>query len=236
MRFVMGLVLLGTVAAAPVAAQEEFKPVQAYFGLQGIYAKPSGEFADYVEHGGGVNVNVVWPVTTEGPFALRADGGFIVYGSETKRVCFQSTNCRIELDLTTTNSIAYLNVGPQLMVPAGPIRPYINAAGGFSYFGTTSSVEGSSGEDPFASTSNFDDITFMWSGGGGLLIRLSSGQTPVFLDIGARYNGNGEVEYLKEGDIQDTPTGIEFTPTRSDANLWQFGIGVTIGARQGSGS
>jgi len=44
------------------------------------------------------------------------------------------------------------------------------------------------------------------------------------------------VEYLKEGDIQDTPTGIEFTPTRSDANLWQFQIGVTIGARPGNGN
>ena len=239
MRRVMGLVLLGIAVAAPVAAQqEELKPVQAYFGVQGIYAKPNGEFADYVKHGGGLNVHAIWPVTTEGPLALRADGGFIVYGSETKRVCFSSTvGCRIELDLTTTNSIAYLNVGPQLMVPAGPIRPYVNASAGFSYFGTTSSVEGSSGNDPFASSNNFDDITFMWAGGGGLLIRLSRGQTPVFLDIGARYHGNGEVEYLTQDDIEDNPDGsITITPTRSEANLWQVGIGVTIGARQGAGS
>ena len=237
MRLVMGLVLLGTMVAGPVAAQDELRPVQAYFGVQGAYGRPNGEFASYVEHGGGLNVNVVWPVRTESPFALRADGGFIVYGSETYNVCFSSTvGCRVELDLTTTNSIAYLSLGPQLMLPSGAVRPYVNAGAGFSYFGTSSSVEGTSGDDPFASTTNFDDITFMWGGGAGALIRLSSGQTPVFLDLGARYSGNGKVKYLKEGDIEDTPTGIEFTPTNSEANLWQFQIGVTIGARPGNGN
>jgi hypothetical protein len=171
-----------------------------------------------------------------GAFALRADGGFIVYGSETRRVCFSETvGCRILLDLTTTNSIGYLNIGPQLMLPDGPVRPYVNAAIGGSYFGTSSSVDGVDGnDDAFANTTNFDDITLAWTGGGGLLISLSRGRTPVLLDLGVRYHGNGEVEYLKEGDIQDNPDGtITITPTRSEANLLTFQIGVSIGARAG---
>ena len=128
-----GLLFAGAFAAAPAAAQEELRPVQAYLSVHGVYARPSGEFADYVKHGGGLNAAVIYPLTTEGPLALRADGGFIVYGSETRRVCFSSTvGCRVTLDLTTTNSIAYLNVGPHLTLPSGPVRPYANAGVGYS--------------------------------------------------------------------------------------------------------
>jgi hypothetical protein len=224
----------GLLAAAPVAAQmaDEVRPPNVYFGVQALYGRPVGEFREYVQHGGGLAANVAWPIPGARPIALRADGGFLVYGSERNRVCFSSTvGCRIQLDLTTTNSIAFLNAGPQLMVPSGPVRPYINGAVGFSYFATTSSVEGSNDDEPFANTTNLDDVTLEWSGGGGVLINLSSGRNPVFLDIGARYNGNGEVEYLKKGDIRDTPGGIEFTPTRSQANLITFQIGVTVGVR-----
>ena len=170
------LVLLGALAAAePAGAQQAdtLAPANVYFTIQGMYARPVGEFHDYVEHGGGLNVAVVWPVRSESPLALRADGGFIVYGSETTEVCFSSTvGCRIRLDLTTTNSIAYLNVGPQLMVPRGPVRPYVNGAIGFSYFGTSSSVNGNANGEDIASDTNFDDITFAVTGGAGMMIPL----------------------------------------------------------------
>ncbi|HSJ33388.1 MAG TPA: hypothetical protein VK933_18250 [Longimicrobiales bacterium] len=226
---VLSVAPLSIVAQDPDAATVP----QFYFGIQGQYARPVGEFRDYVKHGGGLNVNFAWPVQRGGAFALRADGGFIVYGSETREVCFsQTVGCRIRLDLTTTNSIGYLNIGPQLMLPAGPVRPYINAAIGGSYFGTASSLDGVDGnDDDFANTTNFDDITLAWAGGGGLLVSLSRGATPVLLDLGVRYHGNGEVEYLKKGDIQDNPDGsITITPTRSQANLLTFQIGVQIGA------
>jgi hypothetical protein len=47
----------------------------------------------------GLDLYVVFPVRPASPFALRADGGFIVYGSETLPVCFSSTvGCRVQLD------------------------------------------------------------------------------------------------------------------------------------------
>lgn len=220
-------------SAAPAAAQEGFTEPRFYVGIQGAYARPVGEFSDYVEHGGGLDLHLAWPITAGNPLALRLGGGFVVYGRETREVCFSATvGCRILLDLSTTNSIAYGNIGPQLMLPYGPVRPYINGTIGFSYFATTSSVDGVDGnDDDFASTTNFDDITFGWGSGAGLLIRLSSGRTPVLLDLGARYHGNGEVEYLKRGDIIDNPDGtITITPTRSEANLLTFQLGVVIGA------
>lgn len=234
-RVVMAFVAaVAVMQASPLHAQDpdaDGEP-RFYVGIQGQYARPVGEFSDYVEHGGGLNVNIAWPVQRGSVLALRADGGFIVYGSETRRVCFsQTVGCFVQLDLTTTNSIAYLNAGPQLMLPYGPIRPYVNAAIGGSYFGTSSSVSGTHGGEDFASSTNFDDITLAWNGGGGLLLSLSSGATPVLLDVGVRYTGNGEVEYLKKGDIVEDPddNSLIITPTRSEANLLTFQIGVQIG-------
>jgi hypothetical protein len=212
---------------------EPLRPVVASVGINFIAGVPVGEFKDYVSSGYGLNANGVLPLTHNSPLSLRADIGFLVYGSETKRVCFsQTVGCRIELDVTTTNSIFYGNIGPQLMLPTGAIRPYVNAGVGFGYFATTSGIDGSSDNSDFAHTNNFDDATMAYAAGGGLLIRLSSGKVPVLLDVGARYNSNGSVEYLKKGDIHDNPDGtITFTPTRSEANLVTINLGVSIGVR-----
>jgi hypothetical protein len=214
---------------------EEPRPPQFHLGIQGVYGKPVGEFGDHVEQGWGVNFGGILAFVPGGALGIQGEGGFLVYGSEERRVCFSATvGCRVELDLTTTNSIAYGSIGPQLMAPRGRVRPYANASVGFSYFSTRSELEGTSDNEPFAETTNFDDFIFAWGSGAGLLIGLSSGRTPVYLDLGARYHGNGEAEYLKEGDIQDNEDGtISFTPTRSETNLITYRIGVMIGVRPG---
>jgi hypothetical protein len=221
--------------AAPAGAQvlePRYPPPAVYVGAQPLYALTVGEFSDHVTQGGGLDLYIVYPLRPRSPLALRADGGFIIYGSETFPVCFSGTvGCRVLLDLTTTNSIAFLNAGPQLMVPSGRIRPYVNGAAGFAYFGTTSSVEGTGSDQQFASSTNFDDITFALSAGGGVQVAIGSGRTPILLDVAARYHGNGRVEYLREGDITDNDDGsITLTPRRSEANLVSLQVGVTIGA------
>jgi opacity protein-like surface antigen len=240
--YVAGIIMVSVMAvglalASPLRAQQTpatLTPPVVFVGGHGQYARTVGEFRDYVKHGGGLGAHLVWPVQPGSAFALRADGGFLIYGSETRRVCFGGgVGCRIELDLTTTNTIAHGHIGPQLMLQSGPVRPYANAGVGFAYFATTSQIEGTSSNQNIASTTNFDDITFAWSTGGGLLVPLSSGRTPVMLDLGMRYHGNGEVEYLKEGDITDNPDGsITLNPTRSEANLLTFQLGVTVGIRR----
>lgn len=230
----------GLVWAVPAAAQDLGATWQAGgapvldVNVQGVYGRAVGEFADHVRHGGGLNVSAVWP--SNNWVGVRADGGFLVYGSETQEVCFGGgVGCRVRLDLTTTNSIVYGQVGPQLMIPRGPVRPYVNAGVGFSYFGTNSSISGTSNDEDFASTNNFDDVTLAWAAGGGLLIPVSAGRTPVSIDLSARYHANGQVEYLKKGDIVDDPQSdeIRFTPTRSAADLVTFQIGVSVGVGPG---
>lgn len=222
------------VSAAPVRAQD-LRPIRARAGGAFTIAVPTGEFADYVGTGWGVNGHFTLGLAGEGALGLRFGAGFVNYGNETKTVCLsQTVGCRITVDLTTSNNIAYANLGPELAVPVGPLQPYVNLSAGFSYFATMSSVKGTGNisGDNFANTTNFDDVTFAWQAGTGLRIALPVERTPVAIDIGVRYHTNGEAEYLREGGIVDNPDGsITLHPIRSEANLLTINIGVTAGIR-----
>jgi hypothetical protein len=125
-----------------------------------------------------------------------------------------------------------LGVGPELALQFGPIRPYARGSLGFGYFVTTSGLSGSDDwvGHSYAETNNFDDVVFQQRLGAGLGLRLSNGPTPVWLDFGADYHHNGVATYLREGDIVDQPDGsIIIFPHRSEANLWTFRLGVSVG-------
>ncbi len=232
------LAVLLAVAASPASAQVfEFEqqprgPSRAFFGGGVVVGIPQGDFADYVGTGAGLSGHFIYQLDPSGLLALRFDGGFLVYGQERKRVCFSSTvGCRITVDVTTTNSIMFFGVGPQLIAPAGHVRPYATGSIGLGVFSTQSGVSGSSDEyDDFARTTNYSDATFAWTGAGGIYVPLRSGARPVLLDVGARYHGNGEVSYLRRGSIVDNPDGsITINPIRSQANLLVLHLGVTVG-------
>jgi hypothetical protein len=201
-------------------------------------AQPVGQFGQYVANGVGLGAHGLMRFGGSGAFALRVDGSFVQYGRETKRVVLSPTvGGRIRVDLTTSNNIAWLGVGPQLMVPSGPVRPYVNGAVGFSYFATESSVQapddGDDGvNDGLFRNTNLSDATFSYGGGGGVLIPLGTGRgTKVFLDLGARFHNNGRARYLREGGIEDLPNGdVRLHPIDSNANLWTYHLGVSVGA------
>jgi hypothetical protein len=112
----------------------------------------------------------------------------------------------------------------------GPIEPYLYASFGFTYFVTSTSLRGTNDLESFASSTNFSDGMLAWRGGGGLRMRLSSGRTPVSLDVGLERHQNGVAEFLTKGDIIDHPDGsITVLPNRSEANLVTFRMGVSVG-------
>lgn len=197
-------------------------------------AQPTGQFGQYVNAGFGVGVHGLARLGASGAFALRVDGNFVQYGRETKRVPLSPTvGGRIMVDLTTSNNIAWFGVGPQLMAPRGPVRPYVNGTVGFSYFATQSSISGDDDVESVLHDTNYDDLVFSYSGGTGVLIPVGQGRrTKVFLDLGARFHNNGRAQYLREGGIEDLPNGdIRLHPIASNANLWTYHVGVSIGGR-----
>ena len=218
--FVAGLML----ASAPLGAQSSLAiPFGIHFGV------PQGEFAENVNAAIGVGGGVLWKVG--GPFALRADMGVMIYGSETRRVPLGGGALGlITVDVTTTNTILGGSIGGQLGVPSRTIMPYVGGAIGFSAFTTSSSVEGSnSANEPFASSTNSSDGTFAKTAIAGLYIPVGkTGRT--HLDLGVRHTWNGErVRYLTEGDITEDINGnVLITPRESRADILTIVIGLTI--------
>ena len=215
---------------------ERYEPRAApAFGLSFLAADPQGEMGLLVDDGFGGQVFGSFPLDRAGHVRIRADLGFLIYGHERQRYCFSvPIGCRIEMDLTTTNSIAFGGVGPELVFATGGVQPYVNGSVGFSYFFTSSALSGDAEYEDHFTTTNYDDVVMAWRAGGGLRVRVSDGRKPVWLDMAVEHHENGTANYLTKGDIQDNPDGsITLFPTRSDANLLAFRFGVSIGIGRG---
>jgi hypothetical protein len=195
--------------------------------------QPVREFRQYVANGVGGAGHVLYRLGASGAFAARLDGGFVQYGRETKRIPWNSNVGRVTVDLQTTNNIFWAGVGPHLMAPSGPVRPYATGSVGFAVFSTTSSIRDRDSDLEIASDRNQSDGTWAVSGGGGFLIPVNrNARSLFFLDVGARYHRNGSVEYLREGGVRDVPGGgVEYTRIRSAGDLWTYQIGVSVGGR-----
>lgn len=240
MQIRQALAILGLACAAPAAAAAQradpaalARPIRAHVGANAYYAQPVGDFADRIKQGWGGELNGTWLIGEAGVVGLRFDGGAMAYGRQRTRECLTSS-CLVEVDITTSNNLAYAAVGPQLMVPVGPIRPYVAGQVGWTFLWTDSRIEGSNNQnEPFASTRNFSDNTFSYGGVGGVLVPLvQNARNPVALDLGVRYLRNGSVEYLRKGDIIINPgTQPTFNVQRSRADLLTYHIGISVGIR-----
>ena len=236
MRFVVmaGLVtiLAPALAAKALEAQATRAPLWYIDGTV-VGAQPTGEFGLSVDEGWGFELGGRYELDPAGVLSIRSSLGFINYGNETLQFC-SVYGCRVGIDLDTRNNILFGGVGPELGIQLGPLRPYARASVGIGYFVTTSGLSGDDSNYTYASTNNFDDVVFQERVGAGLGLRLSNGRNPVWLDLGADYHHNGVASYLKEGDIVDQPDGsIVIFPRRSEANLWSFRLGVSVGIGRG---
>ena len=225
---------VAVLGVALVIAGAERAGAQARVDISLLGADPVGELGHYVDAGGGIQFGGAIPLDgRRGHLRLRTDFGFIIYGYESRRVCLSApVGCRIELDLNTTNGIFFGGVGPEVVLATGSVEPYLNASMGFSYFATTSSLQGTWDSEDFANTTNFDDFMWSWRAGGGMRVRVSGGRRPVFVDLGVEHHQNGLADFLTEGDIEDHPDGsITLYPNRAEANMTAFRVGVSIGFR-----
>jgi hypothetical protein len=230
-----GAALIALALAAGTAGAEEPEAARLRFGGALAVAAPTGEFADHVDVAGGLSGFALYG-RPRSPLALRADAGWLLYGTRTLRRPVRGTDGRVLEDVATTdNWIAQLAVGPQLMARSGRVRPYAHAFAGASYFATSSelvrprrsftvvsAVPGAPPvvvtQDPFRTTTHFDDFIGSYGAGGGVLVGLGRGGTA--LDIGVRYVANGRVRFLAEDDP------IDGSPRRSEGHLLEFRLGV----------
>lgn len=223
------------VAPSAVAAQnyrevDEFpRRPSAMVGINLQLAFPQGEFAEFVNTGYGIGGNLTFLLGQKRQVGVRIFGSWIEYGRSTETLAFPGLP-GLFVDLTTSNSIYSFGVGPEFHLTSGAVRPYLQGAIGLSNFVTSTSAEGTDDVDPFASSTNFNDWTVAYYGGGGVMFQVSHGKNPVFLDGGLRLQSHGRTRYLREGSLETNDDGdIVLDPVESKTDLLVMHLGVQIG-------
>jgi hypothetical protein len=219
-------------AAETTSAVEVQRPASRWqLGGTLILGIPTGEFKDHVETGGGLTGQGRYRLDSGGWASLEMDGGVLIYGSQRRWVPLQTYAGLVSAELTTTNSIAMLGVGPRLGLPSGTLRPYVRGSVGFSYFWTQSSVSGYGGSTYFSSK-NLSDTVFGWGVGAGVAICLHDGPKPILLEISVAHRSHGKVQYLPPDGITDNGDGTAtYNIVESKADLALIGVGITFGLR-----
>lgn len=199
-------------------------------GMQ--YARPVGAFAASVDRAIGVGGSARYHLPRFAALGVRGDVAWLNYGNERKHVPLTPTINRVLVEMNTANDIAIATVGPELMVPVGPLRPYAFAFAGYSYFYTETSVGDDQDGGSFARSTNFHDGGATKGWGGGLRIPVSLNRVEVAIDGGARLTYNGVRSYLRRGDIVDQPDGsLLLNPRTTPANFVQYFLAASFAPR-----
>lgn len=198
-------VTLAALLLVPAAAR-------AGFGVGGnlMLSLPQEDFANVSESGGGMGIKLLFSPPTVPAIAVRADLGFVIYGSEN----YRDQVAGIPVDVTVRNQSVQFTVGPQFQSPMGPLRVYAAPMAGVYNYSTRLELEGTDIGETQNSTTKFG-----WNINGGMLVRVY--QSPIHkfdLDI----NIEGKYHTIKEA----IETEIDGVTTTSDANDISLHLGV----------
>jgi opacity protein-like surface antigen len=195
------------------------------------YAQPVGDFRQNVRQGFGGAGHFVLGLDPQAIIGIRIDAGFINYGNDTHYVPFSTSVRQIIVREETSNNIVVASIGPQLTLPIGGVRPYVNAGIGLAYFYTQTSLATDDNSQQIAQTTNYSDNSLAYTAGAWFNVPLTSGSSPISLNVGARYNSVASARYLTKGDIMDDPNsqfGIIITPHETAADFIAYQVGVSF--------
>jgi hypothetical protein len=182
-------------------------------GANLVVAQPLAAFRNTGSTAAGISI---WGVTSGGTLALRVDGGWMLYDSD-----YQGYG------VSTVSQIGTLGAGPQLTFGGSALRFYGFATIGGSFF--WSSVNSGCG----CNSDSFLDghFTTTTSAGGGILLGVSRGRTPIAIDLGVRGVHHDRVKYIAAGSLTQNSDGTfsaQQVETAVDQRVFQVGISVGL--------
>ncbi|MGH7550697.1 MAG: hypothetical protein ACREK3_08095 [Gemmatimonadota bacterium] len=209
---------------------------------------PRGEFDANTDTGYGFTGGYLYTFGQNRVLGLGVTGLVQSYGRTGRRAPLSPTIPDLRVDVETTNNTAMIQGLVQLKAPTGAVQPYLQGTGGFGWFFTTTSLQNRFTDETILSDTNQSDGTWVWGGGGGLLVRvyegerrpdvdaqgrvLGQGRDPVraYLDLGARAIRGDKVEYLTEGSLVTDQGEVDLDRrlVESDIEAVQYQIGLTV--------
>ncbi len=195
---------------------------------------PQGEFKENVDRlGYGLQFHgTLWSPNKLKPITVGANIGYLIYGEERESRRFSLTIPDVIVDVSRTNSIFNFHLLVQISPFTGTWRPYLEALGGGAYISTSTSIESEWDiANDIATSTNFDDFTWSYGGGAGLLIKIGEDLgdiTSLYLDLKGRYLFGTKAEYLAEGSItiDETNGNVFYDVLKSTTDLVTIHLGV----------
>jgi hypothetical protein len=223
-----------TVAPSPLSAQRNAAQGgpsgRGSIGIHFQLSEPTGDFGRNSGNGFGVGGSVLTRLDRHAILNWRVDASLLTYGNALRRIPLAGTGGLVQLNLRTSNNIASVVTGPQLLGPTGLFTPYATALGGFSVFWTSSSVEGTANQrEPFATTTNASDVVWAYGGAVGSYIRVTQGRNPVRIDLGARLLRHDDVRYLNDDRVREAYNNDRPpVPLRGRADFVTYFLGANV--------
>jgi hypothetical protein len=233
-------------AARPSLAQvprpmpiAEPTPGRVSFGLDGVLMNARGSFGRNVDQlGYGIGGHALMRVDPRGILSLRAELATAQYGSEHTDIAYSPYfGGRVGLEVNTRNAVSWVGIGPELTIPLGRVRPYVNGSINYARFSTVSDLKGDGydqngnyqSNQTLASSQNQHDGTSARALGAGIHVPVGPRRWLTDAHLGVRYFDGGEADYLREGSITDNSDGsISFTPLRSRTPFVSYQLGVSV--------
>jgi len=200
---------------------------------------PQGEFRQNVD-AVGIGLSGMGEYQFAGsPVMLGLEGGFLIYGSDSRKAPFSSTVSDVTVDVKDRNWIVNGNLLLRVQPGFGKVQPYFDGIIGLSYLFTETSVfsEWNIGE-PIASTTHVSDVALNYGAGAGLKLRVwerkyqSSGHKRqlegVYIDLRFRYLFGTKAKYMKEGSITRENGTIVYDTFESRTDILMTDIGVSL--------
>jgi hypothetical protein len=207
-------------------------------GINFTLGFPRGEFQEKLDKTGfgGSLQFYLWEPTYNRPFSIGANVGYMIYGMESRNEPFSYTIPDVTVNVSRTNNIVNYHLLFMISPFEGPIRPYIEGLFGGAYFFTETKIKSQGGNyEDVASSVNFNDNTWSYGGGGGLMMRILKLNDPeirgldeIMLDLKVRYLVGGEAEYLKEGSVILYNGRAYYDVVKSKTDLLTAHLGVVI--------
>jgi len=229
-RILVALALVLT----PIAAHAQARYTA---GVAGVYGQPLGQFGENVRRGFGGDAFGTLGIDSRGIFSLRGEIGYIRYNRKSEPLAAYY----VDLESETTSGVLTMGVGPQLMLPEGPIRPYIGGTVGFARFATNTSISVPSNQTGTGQKETLDeqnvssDFILSLAAIGGIAFQLNFLGRGVLGDLGVRWHRNGDAEYVcSDCVVYDGAGSPSITVTRSQADFLVYRVGIVIPLGRGN--
>lgn len=227
-NFATAAVVTSTAISTAVAQQAPPRGVLSGRAALAV-SDPQGDFGKNTGTGFGIDLSGLWRIDPQAIINARVDLAILSYASSTRRIDLSGTGGLVKLDLKTSSNIVTVVGGPQLLGPKGVFTPYVAALGGFSYFFTESSVEGSNNtQSSFASTNNSSDAALAYGGSAGAYLRVyQRNGRDIRLEFGGRYLRHDQAQYLNDERVEAAfQNNRDPIPLRGRADFVTYYFGV----------